>query len=60
MNEKKKLLDMNREAVKTTFADMDSPVIRQFLQRNAYALGIATDETPGKGIKENWMSLWKN
>ena len=56
----KKLLDMNREAVKTTFADMDSPVIRQFLQRNAYALGIATDETPGKGIKENWMSLWKN
>ena len=55
----KKLLDMNREAVKAVFVSLDSPAVTKFIQRNAYALGIANVTTPGKGIKENWMSLWK-
>ena len=55
----KKLLGMNREAVKSVFAGLDSAAVSQFLQRNSYALGIAQENTEKASKKENWMSLWK-
>ena len=55
----KKLLEMNREAVRTAFASADSAAVNGFLQRNAYALGLDQDGALSDGAKKNWMSLWK-
>ncbi len=55
----KKLLEMNREAVKTVFAGMDSPAVSKFIDRNRYALGFDESGALNSDAKKNWMSLWK-
>ncbi len=55
----KKLLEMNREAVKAVFDGMDSPALNQFIARNRYALGFTEDGGISNHAKSNWMSLWK-
>ena len=55
----KKLLEMNRETVKTAFTMMDSPSVNRFIQRNTYALGLDQDGALNQEAKKNWMSLWK-
>ena len=55
----KKLLDMNREAVKAAFARIDSPAVNKFVERNLYALGLEENNPARTDNKNNWMSLWK-
>ncbi len=52
----KGLLDLNRDAVKSVFLNMDDQVIRKFLKNNGYALGL--EETSGGGSKK-WLSMWE-
>ena len=55
----KKLLEMNREAVRSAFTAMDSPAVNNFVRRNTYALGLDQEGALSEEAKRNWMSLWK-
>ena len=55
----KKMLELNREAVKAVFASLDDPKVDTFVKRHSYALGIAADGSLTDNAKKNWMTLWK-
>ena len=54
----KKLMEMNREAVKKVFSGLDQPEVYRFVERHKYAMGL-TPEGPAGSAKSNWMTLWK-
>ena len=54
----KKLMEMNREAVKKVFSGMDQPEVVQFVERHKFALGLTSGGLIGDA-KKNWMALWK-
>ena len=54
----KKLMEMNREAVKKVFSGMDRPEVVQFVERHKFALGLTPGGLTGDA-KKNWMTLWK-
>ncbi len=51
----KLMLDMNRQAVKDVYMEMDDKQIMAFIQQNAYALGLA--ET-SEGKAKSWTDMW--
>ena len=55
----KKLLEMNREEVRTIFTTTDSEELDSFIRRNSYALGIDPDGNLSGDAQKNWMDLWK-
>ena len=55
----KKLLEMNREAVKAVFLALDNEELNAFVQRNSYALGISPDGELNPRAGKNWMSMWQ-
>ena len=52
----KGMLDINRNAVKQIFLQMDDPRIQRFLKSNGYALGL---EDTDRGQKKRWLSMWE-
>lgn len=52
----KGLLAFNRDAVRSIFLKMDDSNIRQFLHKNAYALGI---DITDKSVSKQWLSMWE-
>lgn len=54
----KKLMEMNRDAVKKVFSGMDQKEVVEFVGRHKYAIGLTDDGVFGNATK-NWMSLWK-
>ena len=53
----KKLLEMNRDAVKKIFSEMDQEEVISFVNRHKYAIGLSDEGVFGDAAK-NWMSLW--
>ena len=53
----KGLLELNREAVKAVFLQMDDHTIRKFISRNGYVLGL--EEEDGKPASRRWLSMWE-
>ena len=54
----KKLMEMDREAVKKAFSGMDQPEVIHFVERHKFALGLTSGGLVGDA-KKNWMALWK-
>ena len=54
----KKLLEMNRIAVKKVFSGMDQKEVISFVDRHKYAIGLSDKGVSGDAAK-NWMALWK-
>ncbi len=54
----KKLMEMNREAVKKVFSGMDQPEVIRFVERHKFAMGLTAGGLSGDARK-NWMALWK-
>lgn len=55
----KKLLEMNREAVKNTFLMMDDIAVSKFIKRHHFILGLDDNGNRNGAAKNNWMELWK-
>ncbi len=53
----KGLLEINREAVKKVFLQMDDKSIQQFIEKNGYALGLE-DNLDGDTSKK-WLAMWE-
>ena len=53
----KGLLEINREAVKSVFLQMDDKDIRQFIAKNGYALGL--EEESGDPSSKKWLAMWE-
>ena len=53
----KSLLEINREAVKSIFLQMDDRGIQQFIAKNGYALGL--EDEPGDSSSKKWLSMWE-
>ena len=53
----KKLLGMNREAMKQIFLRMDQKELNSFVNLHRSALGF-TPQGPDKEAEKNWMGLW--
>ena len=53
----KGLLEINREAVKSVFLQMDDKGIQQFIAKNGYALGL--EEDPGDASSKKWLAMWE-
>lgn len=54
----KKLMGMNREAVKEAFSETDHPSLRKFVERHSAALGFSKSG-PTPEARKSWMALWK-
>ena len=54
----KKIMAMNREAVKKVFSRMDQPEVVRFVERHKFALGLTSGGLT-EDAKKNWMALWK-
>ena len=53
----KGLLEINREAVKSVFLQMDDKGIQQFIAKNGYALGL--EEEPDDPSSKKWLAMWE-
>ncbi len=53
----KGLLEINREAIKAVFFQMDDKNIQKFIAKNGYALGL--EEGPEDAPSKKWLSMWE-
>ena len=54
----KKLMEMNREAVKKVFSGMDQDEVIDFVERHKFALGLTSGGLM-ENARKNWLTLWK-
>ena len=54
----KKLMEMNREAVRKVFSGMDQPEVIRFVENHKFTLGL-TSNSLTENARKNWMALWK-